>query len=352
MAAARTIVFAGLGQMGERMVTNLATRNIVGSLAGAAGLTIILLDVDKAKQQAIHTKLSLLASASPNSNTTIHAGDSWQNIVNRYSYDTVITMLPNGDAVLKNADDLLTAESKRDHQLKASPLDLVIDCSTTGPKDAQILEQTFKSQLEHVQVVDAPVSGGIRAAEEATLTFMVGGSPQGFQKASPVLERMGKKLVHCGATGTGQSTKLCNNLLLGITMAAVCESFSLGKKLGLDPNVLSQVINESSGRCWVTTSYSPVPGVMKAVPSEREYQGGFASKLMAKDLRLALQTSSDRGANLPLTELALEMYTELERQHPTKDFGALYKHIYTKQNHERSLESPFSESNAKQGTRG
>lgn len=166
-------------------------------------------------------------------------------------------------------------------------------------------------------------------AEHATLAFMVGGTIQSFDKAKPLLQRMGKNLVHCGAIGHGGIAKLCNNMLLAISMVGTCEVLSLGQRLGMDPALLTQVINSSSGRCWSSDTYNPVPGILPNVPASKDYVGGFSSKLMAKDLRLALDAASHAHANVFLGSLAHQLYTWLGA-HPDftqKDFSSLYSFL-------------------------
>lgn len=166
-------------------------------------------------------------------------------------------------------------------------------------------------------------------AENATLAFMVGGPTQSFERAKPLLSLMGKNLVHCGDSGHGGIAKLCNNMLLAISMVGTCEVLYLGQKLGMDPALLTRVINSSSGRCWSSEIYNPVPGIVPNVPASSDYAGGFPSKLMAKDLRLALESASQAHANLFLGSLAHQLYTWLGA-HPDfsqRDFSSLYSFL-------------------------
>lgn len=177
-------------------------------------------------------------------------------------------------------------------------------------------------------MVDAPVSGGVGGAEAGTLTFMVGGTPGDFEAVKPLLQAMGKNIVLCGGAGTGQIAKLCNNLVLGISMNAVSEAMNLGVRLGADPKVLAAIINTSSGRCWSSEIYNPVPGVLPNVPASRGYTGGFGSPLMAKDLGLALDAAKSVGASLPTGSAAFAVYQlMMANGYGGKDFSAVYQFL-------------------------
>jgi 3-hydroxyisobutyrate dehydrogenase len=177
-------------------------------------------------------------------------------------------------------------------------------------------------------MVDAPVSGGIAAAEGGTLTFMVGGSDEGFEQARPFLDTMGKAVIHAGGPGAGQAAKICNNMLLGATMAATCEAFVLAQKLGLDPQTFFDISSKASGQSWSMTSYCPVPGVGPETPADRDYEGGFAAALMLKDLKLAMEAAQEAGAYTPMGGEAEELYQRfVDRGGAHKDFSALIKMI-------------------------
>lgn len=200
---------------------------------------------------------------------------------------------------------------------------LVIDCSTIDPLATRALQT--QALARKLRMIDAPVSGGVGGAEAGTLTFMVGGAPADFEAAKVFLQAMGKNIVHCGASGTGQIAKLCNNLILGISMNAVSEAMNLGVKLGADPKVLAAIINTSSGRCWSSEVYNPVPGVLPNVPASRGYTGGFGSALMAKDLGLALDAARAAGVALPTGAAAFNVYQlMLSQGYASKDFSAVY----------------------------
>jgi len=238
--------------------------------------------------------------------------------------ETVIFMLPSAAHVKSvfRGDQGILSVSEADLQPK-----FFIDCSSTGPKCSVTIQEELPSPLVFV---DAPVSGGVPGAEAATLTFMVGAaSGEAFEKARDILvPTMGKQAVHCGTTGAGQSTKLCNNLVLGITMAGVCEAMALGQKLGLDPENLSKVFNSSSAQCWSTSLYNPCPGVMPGVPSSRDYENGFLTELMIKDLTSAQQAAESAQADIFLGKIANDLYQRMESTHQRKDFSAIYRYIY------------------------
>merc|ERR1712039_1167866 len=189
-------------------------------------------------------------------------------------------------------------------------------------------EVAAAAQAAGMSLVDAPVSGGTIGAEQATLTFMVGGSEEAFRAAEPILNLMGKKVVHCGDVGMGQAAKLCNNLVLGISMAAVCEGHALAERLGLDQKKLAEILNTSSGRCWSSDTYNPCPGVMEGVPSARGYTGGFAVDLMAKDLSLASSAATNLSPRLglPMGSLALQLYSLMGSNGlGHKDFSSMHE---------------------------
>ena len=183
---------------------------------------------------------------------------------------------------------------------------ILIDCSTIDVPTAREVIQASEEKGRFM--VDAPVSGGIAAAAAGTLTFMVGGSAAAFAAAKPYLEAMGKVIVHAGPAGNGQVAKVCNNMLLGISMIGTCEAFKLAERLGLDAQVLFDISSKASGQCWSMTSYCPVPGVGPQSPSDNGYQGGFASALMLKDLKLAMEAAQTSGAKVPMGERAKELY--------------------------------------------
>jgi len=178
---------------------------------------------------------------------------------------------------------------------------------------------------------DVPVSGGVGGAELGTLTFMVGGTNEEFEKSHKILINMGKNIFHCGSVGMGQVAKICNNLLLGISMTGVSEAMNLGDKLGIDPKILAKIINTSSGRCWSSDTYNPFPGVMENVPSSRNYNGGFQTSLMLKDIGLAIETAHICKVPLPLGNKTHEIYSEMNKtEFSTKDFSSVLQFLKLK----------------------
>jgi 3-hydroxyisobutyrate dehydrogenase len=212
--------------------------------------------------------------------------------------DAVITMLPAGkDTLAVWGGGVLQA---------AAPGTLFIDSSTIDVASARAAHGLAAEAK--LLSLDAPVSGGVGGAEAATLTFMCGGGAEAFDKAKPILEGMGKRIIHCGEAGAGQVAKICNNMILAISMIGVCEAFVLAEKLGLSHQALFDVTSTSSGQCWAITSYCPVPGPVPAAPSNNAYKAGFASALMLKDLKLAQEAASTAGATTPLGAAAAQIY--------------------------------------------
>lgn len=227
--------------------------------------------------------------------------------------DAVITMLPNGAILRAVYTEILPA---------AAPGTVLIDCSTVDVADARaVAEQAGAAGLA---ALDAPVSGGVGGAAAGTLTFMAGGPEAALERARPLFEAMGARLVHCGGPGAGQAAKICNNMILGVTMTAVCEAFALADKLGLDRARLYDVVSTSSGSCWSVNAYCPAPGVGPASPADNGYAPGFAAELMLKDLTLAQSAARAADAATPLGEAAAAIYAEfLEDGGRGRDFSAL-----------------------------
>lgn len=204
----------------------------------------------------------------------------------------------------------------------------MIDSSTVNPAvSKQVWE---RAKAKNAAFVDAPVSGGVNGAKAGTLTFMVGGTLEDFEKAKPFLQSMGKNIVHCGGVGTGEVAKICNNLVLAISMIGVSEAMNLGIKMGMDRNVLAGIMNTSTARCWSSDSYNPAPGVLPNVPASNEYKGGFGASLMLKDLGLALDAAKDVGAPVPLGSASHALYQTLCQQEgelSKKDFSVVYKFL-------------------------
>ncbi|MDB2369119.1 3-hydroxyisobutyrate dehydrogenase [Octadecabacter sp.] len=232
--------------------------------------------------------------------------------------DIVVTMLPDGDTLRSVAHDIHSA-------MAAGALHL--DCSTV---DVQTAKDVAKAAADAgLMAVDAPVSGGIGGAKEGTLTFMAGGNPPAFAKASPLFNIMGQKAVHCGPSGAGQAAKICNNMILGATMIATCEAFALADKLGLDRQSMFDVVSTSSGQSWSLNTYCPAPGIGPTSPADNAYTPGFAASLMLKDLRLSQQAAQAVGATTPMGERATQVYADFVELHGMggMDFSAMLPHL-------------------------
>jgi 3-hydroxyisobutyrate dehydrogenase len=285
--------FIGLGNMGGGMAANLAK---AGHEVAAFDLSQPALDRAKANGCTIaESAAAAMADA-----------------------EAVVTMLPAGKHV---------ADVYRLTVLPHAPTSaILIDCSTIDVATAKAVEE--QARAAGFAMVDAPVSGGIAAADGGTLTFMVGGSEEAFERARAFLDTMGKAVIHAGDAGAGQAAKICNNMLLGATMAATCEAFVLAKKLGLDQQKFFDISSKASGQSWSMTSYSPVPGVGPDTPADRNYEGGFAAALMLKDLQLAMAAAKESGAYTPMGGEAEELYRRfVGRGGAAKDFSALIKMI-------------------------
>ncbi|APV51269.1 3-hydroxyisobutyrate dehydrogenase [Betaproteobacteria bacterium GR16-43] len=214
--------------------------------------------------------------------------------------DVVITMLPSSPhvrSVYMGPSGLIA---------NAAPGTLLIDSSTIDPLTAREVEMDTRGK--NCPMVDAPVSGGVGGAEAGTLTFMVGGEPADYEAAKPILQAMGKNIVHCGGPGNGQVAKICNNMMLAIEMIATSEGMTLAAKLGMDPKVFAGIVNTSSGRCWSSDTYNPYPGVLDGVPASRDYVGGFGSDLMLKDLTLVTDAAKSAKQPVLLGALAQQIY--------------------------------------------
>ncbi|CAD6550658.1 3-hydroxyisobutyrate dehydrogenase [Paraburkholderia hiiakae] len=272
------IGFIGLGNMGAPMAKNLLK----------AGHTLSVFDLSAQVVQEM-VDAGAKATESPKAAAT--------------DVECVITMLPAPGHVR----NVLTAENG---VLAGISKDvIIIDSSTIDPASAR---EFSKIAAQHGNLfVDAPVSGGTGGAAAGTLTFMVGCGDEAYAKIKPVLQSMGKSIVHCGDTGTGQAAKICNNLLLGISMAALSEAMALGEALGIDPKVLGGIINSSTGRCWSSETYNPMPGVIESAPSSRGYGGGFGTDLMLKDLALATDAAKTVRQPAFLGALAQQLYQML-----------------------------------------
>ncbi|WP_017670213.1 3-hydroxyisobutyrate dehydrogenase [Blastomonas sp. AAP53] len=284
-----TIGFIGLGNMGGGMAANLAK----------AGHKVIAFDLSG---EALARAGA--AGCNPVSDPVQAVSDA----------DVIVTMLPAGKHVASVYNETVFGAARSGT--------LLIDCSTIDVDTARDVAAAAKER--GLEAVDAPVSGGIAAANGGTLTFMVGGSAQGFARAEPILADMGKAVIHAGDNGAGQAAKICNNMLLGATMAATCETFALARKLGLDLQTFYDISSKASGQSWSMTSYCPVPGVGPASPADNGYAGGFAAALMLKDMRLALEAAKANGAQVPMGERAEAIYAAfVEADAQGLDFSAI-----------------------------
>ena len=235
--------------------------------------------------------------------------------------DAVITMLPNGAILRSVAAEIIPAMSQGA---------ALIDCSTVDVESARAVAED--AEMAGLLAVDAPVSGGIGGAAAGTLTFMAGGSDAAFAKAQPLFDVMGQKAVHCGDAGAGQAAKICNNMILGVTMIATCEAFALADKLGLDRQKMFDVVSTSSGYSWSMNAYCPAPGIGPQSPADNGYKPGFASELMVKDLGLSQQAAESADADTPMGALALELYRRFveDEDGRGRDFSAMLPRFETR----------------------
>ena len=287
------IAFIGLGHMGGGMAPNLAK----------AGHEVLAFDlVPEAVEKVAQSGCTPAASAA----------DAVK------SADVVITMLPASKHVRAVYHDDVAPNAKAGT--------LLIDCSTIDVQSTLEVGDGLKEL--GFEFVDAPVSGGIAAAAGGTLTFMVGGSDEAFERARPFLEPMAKAVIHAGRLGAGQAAKICNNMILGATMIATCEAFVLAQKLGLDPKVFFDISSKASGQSWSMTSYAPVANVGPETPADHDYEGGFAAALMLKDLKLAMDAAQHSGAYTPMGAQAEELYQRfVDRGGGNKDFSGIIKMV-------------------------
>lgn len=286
------IAFIGLGNMGAPMAANLVSKGFA-----VTGFDIVSANLDRATVQGI--------AAAKTAEQAVKDAEA------------VITMVPAGQHVLDLYRHILAP---------ARPGTLFIDCSTIDVASAREAHQMAKAA--GMQSLDAPVSGGTTGAAAATLTFMAGGAKEAFERAQPILTGMGKRIVHCGDAGAGQAAKICNNMILGISMIAVSEAFVLADKLGLDAKALYEVASAASGQCWSLTTYCPVPGVGPVSPADNDYKPGFAAALMLKDLALAQHAAAQAGAATPLGAHAEKIYrTFNEAGGASQDFSGIIRHL-------------------------
>jgi 3-hydroxyisobutyrate dehydrogenase len=287
------IAFIGLGHMGGGMAPNLAK----------AGHEVRAFDL---VAEAVSHAVEGGCSAAPSAGEAVRDAD------------VVITMLPAAKHVRAVFNDDIAPNAK--------PATLLIDCSTIDVASAREVGEAM--QAHGFDFLDAPVSGGIAAAAGGTLTFMVGGTDAQFERARPILDPMAKAVIHAGELGAGQAAKICNNMILGATMAATVEGFVLAKKLGLNLQTFFDISSKASGQSWSMTSYCPVPGVGPETPADHDYEGGFAAALMLKDLKLAEEAAKQVGAYAPMGAKAEELYQRfVDAGGGNKDFSGLIRMI-------------------------
>lgn len=295
----KKVGFIGLGNMGGHMASNLLS----------AGKDVVVFDISEEPVERLKGQGAT-------------SGETPAEVASECG--TVITMLPSNPHVKSTYMDAGTGLLSG-----AQPGTLFIDSSTIDPAVSR--EVAAACSDVGCGMVDAPVSGGVGGAEAGTLTFMVGGSQEHFDAAGDVLNIMGANIVHCGDVGTGEVAKLCNNLVLGISMAGVCEAMALGQELGIDTKVLAGIMNTSTARCWSSDTYNPCPGVMEGVPSSNGYRGGFGSALMQKDLGLALDAARANGVPSPMGATSFQLYSMMMAHGAGgKDFSALFEFLYGK----------------------
>jgi len=284
------IAFIGLGNMGSGMAANLVM----------AGHEVYAFDLSEAA----------IAAARENGCATFaSAAEACEGV------DAVVSMLPNG-AIVKS---VYTADVFG----KAPAGAILLDCSTIDVATAR--EVIAEAEGAGYEMVDAPVSGGIAAADAGTLTFMVGGTESAFNRAKPILDAMGKAVIHACDAGNVQAVKICNNMLLALHMIGTAETFAMAQRLGLDPQTFFDISSFSAGQNWSMSNYCPVPGVGPQSPSDNDYQGGFASALMLKDLTLAMDAAKTSGSNTPLGKHAQELYKAFAQENGELDFSAIIK---------------------------
>ena len=301
MSEKYTVAFLGLGHMGGPMAANLARAGY-----GVAGFDVVPAALEAARAQGIPV-----------------AGSATETL---RGADVVLTMFQSGQQVL---DAYRGTSGEPGLLATAAPGTLFLDCSTINVDEAREAAR-LAIEAGH-RSVDAPVSGGVVGAEAGTLTFMVGADEEVFEAVRPLLEVMGKRVVHCGAHGAGQAAKVCNNLILGVSMIAVSEAFVLGEKLGLTHQALFDVASAASGQCWALTTNCPVPGPVPGSPANRDYQPGFAGALMAKDLNLAVNALRSTEVAGRMGPLAAEIYDTFAAEGGAgRDFSAIITDIREK----------------------
>jgi 3-hydroxyisobutyrate dehydrogenase len=286
--------FIGLGQMGHRMAKNMLEK----------GYPVNVFDISDNALEVVKERGAKVF----NSPTELSTNSKY-----------VVTMLPNNQIVTETYEEIVKNNGVK-------PDTMFIDSSTVDPSVSQYVQKIISAK--GAQFVDAPVSGGVMGAENATLTFMVGGTTEEYEKVKPVLEGMGRKITHCGKTGMGEAAKLCNNMMLAISMIGTAETMNLAIRLGLDPKVFNEIINVSTGRSWSSEVNNPVPGLNPGTPPSNNYEGGFSTALITKDLGLASSVATASNSPIPLGALSHQIYrTLIAKGLANKDFSVVYDFI-------------------------
>ncbi|XP_030376536.1 probable 3-hydroxyisobutyrate dehydrogenase, mitochondrial [Scaptodrosophila lebanonensis] len=286
----KNIGFIGLGNMGNHMASHLIK----------AGHKLHVFDISKPAVESLAAK-----GATAYTKTTELAKNS----------DFVITMLPNNDIVNASYEEMTSDGVNKNT--------IFIDSSTIDPNLVKSLQKRISAK--GARFIDAPVSGGVPGAEQGTLTFMVGATDEEYNAVKSILECMGKRITHCGTYGMGQAAKICNNMMLGISMIGVAEAMNLAIRQGLNPHTFAEIINSSTGRCWASELYNPVPGVTPTAPANRDYAGGFSTDLITKDLGLASGVATSSNTPIPMGAMAHQIYRTLKSQGlGSKDFSVVY----------------------------
>ena len=292
------IGFIGLGHMGLPMAQNLLKSDLTNKL--------YVYDLSEKPMQLLEQSGAVAAN----------------NILDiAKNCDVIFTMLQTGAQVKQVClgDKGIFAHSKKDL--------LFIDCSSIDINSCKELHDI--ASQKNIKMLDAPVSGGVKGATAATLTIMVGGDKAIFEQAKNILEQMGKNIIHAGPNGTGQVAKICNNMILGVSMIAVSEAFNLAEKLGLNPQNLFNIVSKGSGECWSLTKYCPYPNILTDVPSSNDFKPGFTSQMMLKDLNLSQEAASSAEITTPMGALARTIYAGLADKDPELDFSGVIKFLHS-----------------------
>ncbi|CCM03860.1 uncharacterized protein FIBRA_06010 [Fibroporia radiculosa] len=318
---ASSISFIGLGRMGSEMAYNLFSRTLAES-GGSARFVVC-----DARQVVSESFVANFEKQFPGSRVDVVSCPEEALVASQ----TVVTMLPSSPHVrnvyLESGGIVPALLSLPQEAVQST---LCIDSTTLDVEVARAVAQDIS--MTGAKIVDAPVSGGVTGAKAGTLSFLVGGTQGAFDSAKPTLSNMGKKIIHCGPSGSGLAAKICNNLVLGVHQIVVAEAMLLGQKLGLGAQVLASVINSSTGACWASSVNNPVPGSIpdKSPPCERDFEGGFATSLMLKDMGLAKDIANSAKTPLPLGSAAEQIYSDVIQHDPdlaNKDFSSVYRYL-------------------------